>query len=55
MDTFLVIRESRVDKRFTSLDAARNYIADAAGHDHVTYQIAQVIATNKSVRVWNEP
>jgi hypothetical protein len=57
MDLFLVICEDRVIERYTALAAARKFVEDKTGGVYVshTYQIAQVLMTNKAVRIWNEP
>jgi hypothetical protein len=59
MDVFFVIEDSAtvVDK-FTSEDAAISFINRLASSDYNagrTYSVAQVIATNRTNRVWNRP
>ena len=59
MDKFLVIRNhSVIVDTFVSEKAAKDHIYELVskpGADHNTYQVAQLVATCKTVRVWNHP
>jgi hypothetical protein len=57
MDTYLVICEGHVVEKYTSLEAAREYVQNATSGTTsvVVYQVAHVVATSKSIRIWNAP
>ena len=59
MDRFYVLRDEKtVVEKFISEDAALAWITSRLidfPDDPYTYRIAQLIATNKAVRVWNRP
>ena len=62
MDMFLVINETAgtVECRFISEAAAVDWVdkqvaAEAKRGSTYSYQVAQVVTTNRPVRVWNTP